>query len=296
MKNSCFSVTERTPNEIALTALTTVALHWHLRNIRVAPAATCVGTQVVTGVLSLAAHGLLLAFASWGGQGAPQEPPPFYVVLLESSSPSGAPAAAGDVPAPVSPPSLGKKPQAERPKEEARPKKEEPQRLRVAKKERKPRVPAPKLELPSLQTLQYALTASGSTSHLSAPTTPQPESTGGPGDGKTDNLSNGMVSGKGTGPLPVSQVAYPPVLISQVRADYPQRARRRGIEGLVRLEAVLDCEGRVENDVKVLQSIPLLDEAAVNAVRQWRFTPARDHHGSPVQVILGIPIRFVLTE
>jgi protein TonB len=66
------------------------------------------------------------------------------------------------------------------------------------------------------------------------------------------------------------------------------------MEGLVRLEAILNREGRIEREIKVLESIPLLDEAASTALRQWRFTPALDSNGRPVRVILEVPFRFAL--
>ena len=48
--------------------------------------------------------------------------------------------------------------------------------------------------------------------------------------------------------------------------DYPRQARLRGVEGLVLLEAILDLEGGIEDNIKVLQSIPSLDQAAVDAL------------------------------
>jgi protein TonB len=95
-------------------------------------------------------------------------------------------------------------------------------------------------------------------------------------------------------PLPISRVAEPPVLLSRVMPTYPPQARRWGVEGLVRLEAILNREGYVEEPIKILESVPLLDDAASVAVRQWRFTPARDHHGRRVRVILEVPLQFVL--
>jgi protein TonB len=60
------------------------------------------------------------------------------------------------------------------------------------------------------------------------------------------------------------------------------------------LEAIVDREGRIETEVKVLKSVAMLDKAAIEALRQWRFTPGRDANGQPVRVILEVPIRFVL--
>jgi protein TonB len=112
--------------------------------------------------------------------------------------------------------------------------------------------------------------------------------------GVDHGVAGGVVGGAGTGPIPVGAVAHPPVLMRRVQPAYPQAARRQGIEGLVLLEAVLDRDGRVEPEIKILQSIQGLDAEAIAAVRQWYFRPARDRSGATRRVILEIPIRFVL--
>jgi periplasmic protein TonB len=87
-----------------------------------------------------------------------------------------------------------------------------------------------------------------------------------------------------------------PVLIesSGVKPVYPEEALRAGLEGLVVLEAIVDERGRVGHDVKVVRRLGLgCDEAAVAAVRQWRFRPAtRD--GKPIKVRRIFPILFRL--
>ena len=60
------------------------------------------------------------------------------------------------------------------------------------------------------------------------------------------------------------------------------------------LRAVVDGEGRVEQDIVVAQSVPALDGAAVAALRRWRFAPGRDAAGRPVRVLIEVPIRFQL--
>jgi protein TonB len=117
---------------------------------------------------------------------------------------------------------------------------------------------------------------------------------GGVVGGVQGGIQGGVVGGTGTGPVPVGQVANPPSLVRRVAPVYPEEARRRDIEGLVLLEAILDRDGSIEPSVKVLRSIPLLDAEAIAAVRQWRFRPARNKAGEPLRVILEIPIRFVL--
>lgn len=85
-----------------------------------------------------------------------------------------------------------------------------------------------------------------------------------------------------------------PVKIADVAPVYPGLARSAHKEGVVILEAVLDVQGRVES-VRVLRSIPLLDQAAVDAVRQWRFTPAL-LNGEAVPVVMTVTVNFELRE
>jgi protein TonB len=61
---------------------------------------------------------------------------------------------------------------------------------------------------------------------------------------------------------------------------------------LVVLDAVIDATGRVTG-VQVTRSIPLLDQAAIEAVRQWRFTPTL-LNGEPVSILLTVTVRFTL--
>jgi periplasmic protein TonB len=83
-----------------------------------------------------------------------------------------------------------------------------------------------------------------------------------------------------------------PVKIADVAPAYPVIARNAHIQGVVILEAVLDAQGGVES-VRVLRSIPLLDQAAVDAVRQWRFTPAL-LNGQAVPVVMTVTVNFTL--
>ena len=75
---------------------------------------------------------------------------------------------------------------------------------------------------------------------------------------------------------------------------YPESARKQGQEGLVVLRVVVDRTGRpMSVDVKRGSGFSLLDEAAVQAVRRWRFAPARA--GSlGIDSTVEIPIRFRL--
>ena len=64
------------------------------------------------------------------------------------------------------------------------------------------------------------------------------------------------------------------------------------IKGTVILEAVIGIDGTVRN-VRVLRSVPLLDAAAVEAVRQWLFNPTR-LNGEPVPVVMTVTVTFQL--
>jgi protein TonB len=84
----------------------------------------------------------------------------------------------------------------------------------------------------------------------------------------------------------------PPEKIVHVAPVYPAIARSVGVEGLVILEAIISERGTVEQ-VRVLRSSPLLDAAAVDAVRGWRYTPTL-LNGQPVQVLMTITVQFSL--
>lgn len=84
----------------------------------------------------------------------------------------------------------------------------------------------------------------------------------------------------------------PPMLVRMIEPEYPLIAREARVEGIVILEATTDVYGRVTG-VRVLKSIPLLDEAAVAAVRQWVYEPLMVN-GRPRPVTFTVTVRFVL--
>jgi TonB family protein len=78
-----------------------------------------------------------------------------------------------------------------------------------------------------------------------------------------------------------------------VKADYTEDARQRGIGGDVVLEIVVRRDGSV-GDVKILKGLAGgLNDRAVQAVRQWRFSPAR-RQGAAVDVIVEVAVEFKL--
>ena len=79
---------------------------------------------------------------------------------------------------------------------------------------------------------------------------------------------------------------------SDVPPVYPPDAQRAKISGIVVLEAVIDRQGKVK-DLKVLRSVPDLDDAAMKAVSQWEYTPTLIA-GVPVEVIMTVTVRFAV--
>jgi protein TonB len=81
-------------------------------------------------------------------------------------------------------------------------------------------------------------------------------------------------------------------LIHDVKPQYPLQARKAKIEGTVILLAVIGKDGSVQN-VQVKSGLPLLAEAAIEAVKQWRYKPYL-LNGQPVEVDTQITIDFTL--
>jgi len=82
----------------------------------------------------------------------------------------------------------------------------------------------------------------------------------------------------------------PPKKVKDVAPVYPALARSAGVSGAVTIEATIGPDGKVV-DAKVVQSIPLLDQAALDAVRQWEYTPTL-LNGVPVPIVVNVTINF----
>lgn len=93
-------------------------------------------------------------------------------------------------------------------------------------------------------------------------------------------------------PVRVGGTISRPERIHYVAPEYPALARAARREGTVILEAVLDTDGSVR-EARVLRPVALLDEAALEAVRQWRFTPTL-LNGEAVPVVLTVTVVFSL--
>jgi protein TonB len=83
-----------------------------------------------------------------------------------------------------------------------------------------------------------------------------------------------------------------PKLLNRVEPTYPTIAKTAKVQGLVIIEATIGTDGRVK-DAHVLRPVPLLDEAALAAVKQWRYTPT-SLGGVPVEVLLVVTVNFTL--
>jgi protein TonB len=93
-------------------------------------------------------------------------------------------------------------------------------------------------------------------------------------------------------PRRVGGDVVPPQRIAYTAPQFPPAAQAARMEGTVILEAIIDATGEVQ-DVKVLKSVPLLDRAAIDAVRQWRYTPTR-LNGVAIPVIMSVTVTFSL--
>ena len=132
----------------------------------------------------------------------------------------------------------------------------------------------------------------------SAQTSPRSGRAGAGGEGgsagsDTPPLDAESGGGTGGGPYRPGSGIEPPRLLHEVKAQYTEDARRRGITGDVLLEVVVRRDGSV-GDVRVLQGLGYgLEERAITAVRQWRFA-AGQRKGAPVDVLVEVAVEFTL--
>lgn len=112
----------------------------------------------------------------------------------------------------------------------------------------------------------------------------------GTGSGSGSGSGSGAGQGSGSG-VPVT----PPYLVSSTDPRYPPAARNREIEGTVYVKMLVSSGGSVENAFVARSSgNEALDGAAVEAVYNWSFSPAKDTYGSPVRCYITMPVNFVL--
>ena len=113
------------------------------------------------------------------------------------------------------------------------------------------------------------------------------------GEGDGSGVGSGTGGGFGGGAYRPGSGITPPRVLREVKGDYTEEARRHGITGEVVMELVVLRNGSVGN-VRLLHGLGLgLDERAIAAVRQWRFSPA-ERQGVPVDVVVEVGMEFKL--
>lgn len=116
---------------------------------------------------------------------------------------------------------------------------------------------------------------------------PGPVGAADPGTGAREGPAGG-----GPAPLVVGGNVHPPRKLRHVDPVYPELARLAGVQGTVLIECLIAADGRVE-EARVLSGAPLLDAAALAAVRQWRYRPTL-LNGVAVPVVMTVTVRFRL--
>ena len=113
------------------------------------------------------------------------------------------------------------------------------------------------------------------------------------GEGTGAGIGPGSGGGTGGGPYRPGTGITAPAIVREVKPDYTEEGRRRSLEGDVVLEIVVRSDGSVGH-VKLLQGLGAgLDQRAIDAVRQWRFSPAK-RYGVPVDVLVEVAMEFKL--
>jgi protein TonB len=96
------------------------------------------------------------------------------------------------------------------------------------------------------------------------------------------------------GPIRVGGAVRQPIKVGGVDPVYPAIAQAARVQGIVIIEATIGADGHIIN-ARILRSVPLLDQAALDAVRQWQYTPTM-LNGVPVPVIMTVTVQFTLSK
>ena len=115
----------------------------------------------------------------------------------------------------------------------------------------------------------------------------------GSGEGNGAGIGDGSIAGIGGGPYRPGSGVTAPGLLREVKPVYSEEGRRRGVEGDVLMEVVVRADGSV-GAVRIVRGLGAgLDQRAAEAVRQWKFSPAR-RFGTPVDVLVEVSVEFRL--
>jgi protein TonB len=95
------------------------------------------------------------------------------------------------------------------------------------------------------------------------------------------------------GAVRVGGAILQPTKTKHINPVYPKAAQDAKVQGVVILETLIGVDGKITN-ARVLRSVPMLDQAALDAVMQWEFTPTR-LNGQPVPVLMTVTVQFTLS-
>ena len=95
-------------------------------------------------------------------------------------------------------------------------------------------------------------------------------------------------------PVRVGAISMSPRLVTRVEPVYPAQALAARVQGTVVLELRIDTTGKV-TDASVLRSVPLLDQAALDAVRQWVYAPTC-LNGAGIALIMTVTVQFTVPD
>lgn len=112
------------------------------------------------------------------------------------------------------------------------------------------------------------------------------------GLGVTENPPSPPPASTPQPPQRLHQGVQAPRKIVDVAPRYPSLARDSHVEGIVILDVIIDETGNVTS-TRVLRSVALLDQAAIDAVRLWKFTPAR-LNGEAIPIVMTVTVAFRL--
>ena len=125
---------------------------------------------------------------------------------------------------------------------------------------------------------------------------------GGVAGGSMGGVLGGVIGGIGTAPPPPKPKPTGPIrvggnvqaarIVNRVQPVYPPLARQTRISGTVRLHAIISKDGTIQQ-LEVISGHPLLQQAALDAVRQWRYQPTL-LNGEPVEIDTTIQVKFTL--
>lgn len=170
--------------------------------------------------------------------------------------------------------------------------------------------PAPTPPVPSPAPAPAAAKPNPAPRPRPAPQTPQPAAITAPSAAESAAISDSAAPAAATqtgdgaptaaaGPVRAAPQAMGepdlrPAATDAPRPPYPRAARQRGLQGVVMVRVAVSADGLpTEVFIKESSGHPMLDDAAVEAVRRWRFSPARSA-GRAVAAAVEIPVRFAL--